>query len=109
MNNIEVIKRFLNKQPGHTPTRITMNGYKEQTLKTDGLELINYSTRIAYHQNNKLYINILKYSKTTSKIQSQLKKLAYNYDIVEYEEEENFLLFLFTLIEICAIINMCYH
>ena len=47
MNNIEVIKRFLNKQPGHTPTRITMNGYKEMTLKTDGLELINYSTRIA--------------------------------------------------------------
>ena len=87
MNNIEVIKRFLNKQPGHTPTRITMNGYKEQTLKTNGLELINYSTRIAYHQNNKLYINISKYSRTTSKIQSQLKELAYNNNIVEYEEK----------------------
>ena len=87
MNNIEVIKRFLNKQPGHTPTRITMNGYKEQTLKTNGLELINYSTRIAYHQNNKLYINISKYSKTTSKIQSQLKELASGFEIVEYEGE----------------------
>ena len=87
MNNIEVIKRFLNKQPGHTPTRITMNGYKEMTLKTNGLELINYSTRIAYHQDNKLYINILKYSKTTSKIQSQLKELASGFEIVEYEEE----------------------
>ena len=87
MNNIEVIKRFLNKQPGHTPTRITMNGYKEQTLKTDGLELINYSTRIAYHQNNKLYINISKYSRTTSKIQSQLKELASGFEIVEYEGE----------------------
>ena len=87
MSNIEVIKRFLNKQPGHTPTRITMNGYKEMTLKTNGLELINYSTRIAYHQDNKLYINISKYSSTTSKIQSKLKELAYNYDIVEYEEE----------------------
>ena len=85
MNNIEVIKRFLNKQPGHTPTRITMNGYKEQTLKTNGLELINYSTRIAYHQNNKLYINISKYSRTTSKIQSQLKELASGFEIVEYE------------------------
>ena len=85
MNNIEVIKRFLNKQPGHTPTRITMNGYKEQTLKTDGLELINYSTRIAYHQDNKLYINISKYSRTTSKIQSQLKELASGFEIVEYE------------------------
>ena len=87
MNNIEVIKKFLNKKPGHTPLRITMNGYKEMTLKTNGLELINYSTRIAYHQDNKLYINISKYSRTTSKIQSQLKELAYNYDIVEYEEE----------------------
>ena len=87
MNNIEVIKRFLNKQPGHTPTRITMNGYKEMTLKTNGLELINYSTRIAYHQNNKLYINISKYSKTTSKIQTQLKELASGFEIVEYEGE----------------------
>ena len=87
MNNIEVIKRFLNKQPGHTPIRITMNGYKEMTLKTNGLELINYSTRIAYHQDNKLYINISKYSKTTSKIQSQLKELASGFEIVEYEGE----------------------
>ena len=37
MNNIEVIKRFLNKRAGHTPLRITMNGYKEMTLKTNGL------------------------------------------------------------------------
>ena len=87
MNNIEVIKRFLNKQPGHTPIRITMNGYKEMTLKTNGLELINYSTRIAYHQDNKLYINISKYSKTTSKIQSKLKELASGFEIVEYEVE----------------------
>ena len=87
MNNIEVIKKFLNKQPGHTPLRITMNGYKEMTLKTNGLELINYSTRIAYHQDNKLYINISKYSRTTSKIQSQLKELASGFEIVEYEGE----------------------
>ena len=85
MNNIEVIKKFLNKQPGHTPLRITMNGYKQMTLKTNGLELINYSTRIAYHQDNKLYINISKYSRTTSKIQSQLKELASGFEIVEYE------------------------
>ena len=85
MNNIEVIKNFLNKRAGQTPTRITMNGYKEMTLKTNGLELINYSTRIAYHQDNKLYINISKYSRTTSKIQSQLKELASGFEIVEYE------------------------
>ena len=85
MNNIEVIKRFLNKRAGHTPLRITMNGYEEMTLKTNGSELINYSTRIAYHQDNKLYINISKYSRTTSKIQSQLKELASGFEIVEYE------------------------
>ena len=88
MTNREVIKRFLNKEVAHTPTRITMNGYKEQTLYSDGTNLINYSTRIAYHKDNKLYINILKYSRTTSKIQSQLRELAYNFDIVEYEGEE---------------------
>lgn len=90
MNNIEVIKRFLNKKAGHTPIRTIQNGYftyQGQTLKSNGLELINYNTRIAYHQDNKLYINISKYSKTTSKIQSQLKELAYNFDIVEYEGE----------------------
>ena len=85
MNNIEVIKKFLNKKPGHTPLRITMNGYKEMTLKSNGLELIHYSTRIAYPQDNKLYINISKYSRTTSKIQSQLKELASGFEIVEYE------------------------
>ena len=85
MNNIEVIKRFLNKKSGYTPLRITMNRYKEMTLKTNGLELINYSTRIAYHKDNKLYINVSKYSRTTSKIQSQLKELASGFEIVEYE------------------------
>ena len=86
MTNIEVIKRFLNKEAGHTPLRTTLNGYEEMTLKSNGLELINYSTRIAYYQDNALYINIKKYSRTTSKIQSQLKELATEYDIIEYEE-----------------------
>lgn len=86
MSNKEVIERFLNKRAGHTPTRITMDGYVSQTLKSNGLELINYSTRIAYHQDNKLYINIHKYSRTTSKIQNQLKYMASKFEIVEYDE-----------------------
>lgn len=89
MSNEKVIKAFLEGKVGHTPTRI-INGavysYKGQTLKTNGLELINYSTRIAYKNDNVLYINTTKYSATTSKIQTQLKRLAenYNYNIVEY-------------------------
>ena len=91
MSNELVIDRFLNKRCGHTPTRTIINGYysyKGQTLKSNGLELINYNTRIAFHQNSKLYINITKYSRTTSKIQTMLKgkALKYNYDIVEYED-----------------------
>ena len=90
MTNLQVIKAFLNKESGHTPTREIINGiyaYKDQTLKSNGLELINYSTRIAYHEDGKLYLNVHKYSVTTSKIQSQLRAQAQNYgmDVIEYE------------------------
>ena len=89
MSNEKVILAFLEKKAAHTPTRNIVNGYytyKGQTLKTNGLELINYSTRIAYHQNGKLYLNIGKYSSTTSRIQSDLRRLAErkNMEIVEY-------------------------
>jgi hypothetical protein len=91
MSNETVILAFLEKKAAHTPTRNILNGiymYKGQTLKSNGLELINYSTRIAYHENNKLYLNIKKYSSTTSHIQSKIRRLATekNYQIVEYKE-----------------------
>lgn len=94
MNNEKVIRRFLEGHAGHTPTRDIVNGdyvYKGQTLKTNGLELINYSTRIAFKQDNKLYLNVGKYSVTTSKIQSKLRQLAIEYGynektIINYEE-----------------------
>ena len=89
MSNEKVILAFLEKKAAHTPTRNINGGYytyKGETLKTNGLELINYSTRIAYHQNGKLYLNIGKYSSTTSHIQSKLRRLAEekNIEIVEY-------------------------
>ncbi len=89
MTKEKVILQFLDKKAGHTPNRDITNGvyvYKGCTLKSNGLELINYSTRIAYWQNGKLYINIHKYSSTTSKIQSKLKRLAQErgVDIIEY-------------------------
>lgn len=79
MTNEKVITRFLDKRAGHTPTRNITNGvyvYKGETLKTNGLELINYSTRIAYWYNDILYVNTRKYSSTTSRIQSKLRRLA---------------------------------
>lgn len=89
MSNEKVILAFLEKKAAHTPTRNIVNGYytyKGQTLKTNGLELINYSTRIAYHENGKLYLNVGKYSSTTSHIQSKIRRLAErkNMEIVEY-------------------------
>ena len=89
MSNEKVILQFLDKRAGHTPTRDITNGiytYKGQTLKTNGLELINYSTIIAFWEDDKLHINTHKYSTTTSKIQSKLKRLAQERgcEIIEY-------------------------
>ena len=89
MSNEKVILQFFDKRAGHTPTRDIVNGvyiYKGQTLKTNGLELINYNTRIAYWRGGKLYLNIKKYSSTTSKIQSKIRRIAEDkgINIVEY-------------------------
>lgn len=91
MSNENVIKNFLEKKQAKTPLRTIVNGYysyKGRTLWTRENELINYSTRIAYIEGNNLYINVKKYSSTTSHIQSKIKKLGkeYNYNIVEYQE-----------------------
>lgn len=91
MRNRQVIENFINKKAGHTPKRMinAMYMYEGMTLKSNGLELINYSTRIAFHQDNKLYLNINKYSVTTSKIQSLIKYLASEegLEVIEIEGE----------------------
>ena len=91
MTNENVIKTFLKNEQARTPLRTIVNGYyryKGRTLWTRDNELINYSTRIAYIEDNTLYINVKKYSNTTSHIQSKIKMLGkkYNYNIVEYQE-----------------------
>ena len=91
MSNENVIKKFLEKEQAKTPLRTIVNdyySYKGRTLWTKDNELINYNTRIAYIEDNTLYINVKKYSNTTSHIQSKLKQLASltHYNIVEYQE-----------------------
>lgn len=91
MSNENVIKTFLEKEQAKTPLRTIINGYysyKGRTLWTKENELINYNTRIAYIEDNTLYINVKKYSNTTSRIQNDIKLLGkkYNYNIVEYQE-----------------------
>ena len=93
MTNLQVITRFLNRERGATNKRQILNGYyyyEGRTLQTDGTDLINYATKIAYFDNeNILHLNKTKYSATTSKIQNQLERLALAQDkkIIEYTEE----------------------
>lgn len=93
MTNQEVITRFLNREKGATNKRKILNGvfyYEGRTLQTDGTDLINYTTKIAYFDNdNILHLNKTKYSATTSKIQNQLERLALaqNEKIIEYTGE----------------------
>lgn len=66
MNNLEVIKRFLEGNKGQTPLRGIQNGYyiyKGRTLTTDGQSLINYTTEIAYKKDRKI---IFKHNKILS-------------------------------------------
>ena len=93
MTNLQVINKFLNREKGATNKRQILNGYyyfEGRTLQTDGTDLINYTTKIAYFDNdNILHLNKTKYSATTSKIQNQLERLALAQDkkIVKYTEE----------------------
>lgn len=79
MDNETVIKEFLSGRQAKTPLRNIRNGYysyKGRTLYTDENNLINYKTTIATLKDNKLYLNITKYSNTTSHIQSKIRQLA---------------------------------
>lgn len=90
MANLDVIKNFINHKEGKTPLRNIVNGYytyKGRTLASDGKSLYNYNTLIAYHSDNgKLYINREKYSRTTSKIQTQIRRNAKHYTEVSERE-----------------------
>ena len=92
MNNEKVIKEFLSGNQAKTQKRTILNGYytyEGRTLYTNGNILVNYSTNIARLEGEKLYLNIKKYSVTTSKIQSMIKRLASQkgLEVVEVEGE----------------------
>jgi hypothetical protein len=92
MKNEKVIEKFLERESAKTGLRTIVNGYYEyqgRTLQTDGNKLINYSTIIAYFENDTLYLNTKKYSVTTSKIQNTIRRLASGkgLTIVEYVGE----------------------
>lgn len=79
MSNENVIKAFLSGNQAKTPLRTIQNGYysyKGRTLYTEENNLINYKTTIATLKDGKVYLNIKKYSSTTSHIQSKIRQLA---------------------------------
>lgn len=79
MSNENVIREFLSGGQAKTPLRNINCGYysyKGRTLYTEENNLINYKTTIASLINGKVYLNINKYSSTTSKIQSKIRQLA---------------------------------
>lgn len=63
--NVEVIEAFLAGNEAHN-----------KNLKTDGKELINYATVIAFHERDKVVVSSTKYSQTTSTIQNKIKSLV---------------------------------
>ena len=90
MSNEKVIRAFFRKEVAKTPLRDIQNGcftYKGRTLEVkithsedgDIVDLINYSTIIASIVNGRLYVNNKKYSSTTSKLQTMIKRLAEEY------------------------------
>jgi len=79
MKNEKVIEKFLERENAKTGLRTIFDGvyeYQGRTLTSTGNKLINYSTIIAYFENDTLYLNTRKYSVTTSKIQNTIRRLA---------------------------------
>lgn len=82
MTNYELIKKF---KSGATKG---IAGH----LYIKGNELINYSTVIAYRdENGKFHLNIHSYSRTTAKIQNYCKYILDTDIIEEYEGERAYL------------------
>ena len=97
MSNEKVIRAFFRKEVAKTPLRDVLDGiyvYKGRTLEVkivhsgdgDIVDLINYKTRIASIVSGRLYLNTKKYSRTTSKIQTMIKRLASEYGYFNIEE-----------------------
>lgn len=81
MKNEQVMKDFICRRNSRT-----------LNLRTNGNELVNYDTVIAYFKDGICFVNTRKYSNTTTKIQNQLKRMlsSNHIQIAEYESTEQF-------------------
>lgn len=55
---------------------ITRTKARNLNLRSSGNELINYDTVISYRENGKFFLNVRKYSNTTTKIQNEIRRQA---------------------------------
>lgn len=91
MTTSEVIKQFLARKSAHTPYRnAPLNNmwiWRGASLTSDSWRLISYETPIARWRGDTILIDSRKYSATTSKQQSMLKrecdKLGVKYELKE--------------------------
>ena len=83
MRNIEVVRSFYEKEVAHSSNR---NLYTR--WNGDRFELVNYSTVIAFADEDEVSINLSKYSSTTSTIQTMILDLG-----VEYNADYKFRLY----------------
>ena len=78
MRTEQVISAFLRREKAHTPYReAPLNGlwaWRGASLTSTGEKLISYETPIAEWRGGKLAINNARYSNTTSKQQSLLRR-----------------------------------
>lgn len=92
MTTTDVIKQFLARKSAHTPYRNAplnnMWKWRGASLTSDSWRLISYETPIARWRGDVVLIDSRKYSTTTSKQQSMLKreceKLSIEYELKEY-------------------------
>lgn len=84
MTNIELIKDFARgAKKGHSGGRDV--DLKRYNLRIEGDNLVNYSTIIAKRvENNAVILNKHKYSPTTSKIQTYIRRYS---NVIEEVEE----------------------
>ena len=85
MSNEKVINLFLDRKQGKTAKRNIVFGCyvcEGRTLQTIDNILYNYNTKIAKLENNIVYLNIDKYSRTTTKIQNMIRYLAKNKGLI---------------------------
>lgn len=91
MTTTEVIKQFLARKSAHTPYRnAPLNNiwqWRGASLTSTGDKLISYETPIARWRGDVVLIDSRKYSTTTSKQQSMLKRECEKLG-VEYELKE---------------------